>query len=108
MSQGSEAEAQIEALREQIRFHNRQYYVYDAPQIPDAEYDRLMRQLQVLEAEHPELLSDDSPTQRVGGEPLQGFAEVHHRVAMLSLDNAFKRKRSMSSIDGFAIAGAGG
>ncbi|EGW54903.1 NAD-dependent DNA ligase LigA [Candidatus Endoriftia persephonae] len=93
MSQGSEAEAQIEALREQIRFHNRQYYVYDAPQIPDAEYDRLMRQLQVLEAEHPELLSDDSPTQRVGGEPLQGFAEVHHRVAMLSLDNAFNAQK---------------
>jgi DNA ligase (NAD+) len=81
--------AQIEALRSQIEFHNRQYYVYDAPSIPDVEYDRLMRELQALEAEHPDLITADSPTQRVGDVPLAGFAEVAHRVPMLSLDNAF-------------------
>lgn len=78
-----------EQLREQIRLHNHRYYVLDDPQIPDAEYDRLMRELQALEAEHPELISADSPTQRVGAQPLSAFGEVQHEVPMLSLDNAF-------------------
>ncbi len=81
--------ARISQLRDEINFHNRQYYVYDDPQIPDAEYDRLMRELQALETEYPQLLDADSPSQRVGGEPLQGFQEVAHRLPMLSLDNAF-------------------
>ncbi len=76
-------------LRDQIRYHNYRYYVLDDPEIPDAEYDRLLRELQALEAEHPELISPDSPTQRVGAKPLAAFGEVRHEVPMLSLDNAF-------------------
>jgi DNA ligase (NAD+) len=78
-----------QALREQIAFHNYRYYVLDDPLIPDSEYDRLMAELQALEAKHPELVTPDSPTQRVGAAPLAEFAEVRHRVPMLSLDNAF-------------------
>ena len=78
-----------EQLREQIRFHNYRYYVLDDPQVPDAEYDRLLSELQALEAEHPDLVSADSPTQRVGAKPLSAFGEVKHEVPMLSLDNAF-------------------
>ncbi len=80
----------IEELREQIRYHNRRYYVEDAPEISDAEYDALYNELESLEAEHPELVTPDSPTQRVGGEPLEGFEEVRHAVPMLSLGNARK------------------
>ena len=82
-------EQRVEELREQIRFHNYRYYVLDDPQIPDAEYDRLLRELQTLEEAHPRLISADSPTQRVGAGPLSGFGEVRHEVPMLSLDNAF-------------------
>ncbi len=80
----------IEDLREQIRYHNRLYYVEDAPEISDAEYDALYSELESLEAEHPELVTPDSPTQRVGGEPLEGFEEVRHAIPMLSLANARK------------------
>ncbi|MFQ5642343.1 MAG: NAD-dependent DNA ligase LigA [Thiogranum sp.] len=76
-------------LREQIQLHNYRYYVLDDPQVPDAEYDRLLRELQDLEQAHPELLTEDSPTRRVGAEPLSAFGEVQHEVPMLSLDNAF-------------------
>ena len=79
----------IKQLREAIEFHNYRYYVLDDPEVPDAEYDRLMRELQALEAQYPELVAPDSPTQRVGGEALEGFEEVQHLVPMLSLDNAF-------------------
>ena len=89
MTSKAAAKKRIEALREQIRHHNYLYYVLDAPEIPDAEYDRLLRELQQLEAEHPELVTPDSPTQRVGAEPLKAFGEVRHEVPMLSLDNAF-------------------
>jgi len=85
----AEAQARAEALRQEIDFHNRQYYVYDDPKIPDAAFDRLMRELQQLEAKYPQLITADSPTQRVGGEPLKAFPEVAHRIPMLSLDNAF-------------------
>lgn len=78
-----------EELREQINLHNYRYYVLDDPQVPDSEYDRLMRELQGLEAQYPDLISADSPTQRVGAQPLDGFGEVQHQVPMLSLDNAF-------------------
>ena len=78
----------VETLRSEIGRHDYQYYVLDAPLIPDAEYDRLMRELQGLEAQYPELVTPDSPTQRVGAAPLEGFAEVRHALPMLSLDNA--------------------
>ncbi|MFA6921081.1 MAG: NAD-dependent DNA ligase LigA [Gallionella sp.] len=81
--------SRIEQLRAEIGQHNHQYYVLDAPTIPDVEYDRLFRELQALESAHPELLTLDSPTQRVGGTPLKFFAEVPHRTPMLSLNNAF-------------------
>jgi DNA ligase (NAD+) len=78
---------QIESLREKIRHHEYRYYVLDSPEISDAEFDGLMRQLQKLEAEHPELVTEDSPTRRVGGKPKEGFAKVRHSRPMLSLDN---------------------
>lgn len=77
------------ALREAIDNANYRYYVLDDPEIPDAEYDRLMRELEALEAEHPELATPDSPTHRVGARPASGFAEVRHVIPMLSLANAF-------------------
>lgn len=76
-------------LRQQIEHHNYCYYVLDDPQIPDAEWDRLLRELQTLEGQYPSLVTVDSPTQRVGAAPSDEFAEVRHRVPMLSLDNAF-------------------
>jgi len=86
-----EARREIESLREQIFYHDYRYYVLDSPEISDAEYDELMRRLRQLEAEFPELITPDSPTQRVGGQPLAGFQQVEHRLPMLSLDNAFSR-----------------
>jgi len=80
--------AQIEKLREKLRYHEHRYYVLDDPEISDAEFDRLLRQLQELEAAHPELVTPDSPTQRVGGQPREGFVPVGHRRPMLSLENA--------------------
>ena len=80
---------EAESLREQINYHNYRYYVLDDPEIPDVEYDRLMRQLEELEQAHPELITPDSPTQRVGAAPLDKFREVKHEIPMLSLGNAF-------------------
>ena len=80
----------IEALRERVRYHNRRYYIEDAPEISDAEYDALYKELEALEVEHPELVTPDSPTQRIGGETLEGFEEIRHAVPMLSLANARK------------------
>jgi len=77
--------ARVTALRREIERHNHAYYVLDAPTIPDAEYDRLFRELQALETEHPELVTPDSPTRRVGGKPLAGFSPVRHAVPMLSI-----------------------
>ncbi len=82
-------EKKIKLLRSTLERHNRLYYVEDAPEITDAEYDALFRELQALEAAHPELRSPDSPTQRVGGAPLAEFGEVRHRTPMLSISNAF-------------------
>jgi DNA ligase (NAD+) len=79
---------EIASLREQLRRHEHLYYVLDSPEVSDAEYDALMRRLQALEAEHPELITPDSPTQRVGGKPREGFVKVRHSSPMLSLDNA--------------------
>jgi DNA ligase (NAD+) len=83
------AAEQIEQLKAQIEDHNYQYYVLDNPTMPDAEYDRLMRQLMMLEEAHPELKTADSPSQKVGGIALDGFEKVTHEMPMLSLDNAF-------------------
>jgi DNA ligase (NAD+) len=79
------AQERADALRELLHHHNYQYYVLDAPEVPDAEYDRLFRELQELEAQYPALATPDSPTQRVGGKVLEGFAKVRHKVAMLSI-----------------------
>jgi len=90
MSSIEQAAKLIEKLREQIRQHDYQYYVLDAPTIPDSEYDRLFRELQTLENSHAELITADSPTQRIGGTPLKGFNSITHRMPMLSLNNAFE------------------
>jgi DNA ligase (NAD+) len=83
-----DAKSRIETLRAELRRHEHLYYVLDRPEISDAEFDRLMRELAALEAEHPEFASPDSPTQRVGGKPREGFVKVRHSMPMLSLDNA--------------------
>ena len=85
----SVAHKRADELRRLIELHNYRYYVLDDPEVPDAEYDRLMRQLESLEFDHPELITPDSPTQRVSGTPMAGFETVFHRVSMLSLSNAF-------------------
>jgi DNA ligase (NAD+) len=82
-------EQQLEKLREEIRRHEELYYVHDNPEISDREYDALLERLQELEQQHPELVTSDSPTQRVGGRPVEGFAQVVHRRPMLSLDNSY-------------------
>ena len=80
---------QIDKLRQDLRRYEYEYHVLDNPTIPDAEYDRLFHQLKALETAHPELITADSPTQRVGAKPLSGFAQIRHEIPMLSLDNAF-------------------
>jgi len=82
-------EQQLTELRTTLRHHEHLYHVMDAPEIPDAEYDRLMRELRELEAQHPDLITPDSPTQRVGAAPLTAFTQIRHEVPMLSLDNVF-------------------
>jgi DNA ligase (NAD+) len=89
MSGAAGVEQEIERLREELRHHEHLYYVMDAPVLTDAQYDGLMNRLKALEAEHPELVTADSPTQRVGGKPADGFQKVAHSRAMLSLDNAY-------------------
>src|SRR6202789_4595764 len=80
-------QAKTEALREKIRHHENLYYVLDAPELDDADFDALMRALKEIETKHPEWVTPDSPTQRVGGKPKEGFAKVAHSRSMLSLDN---------------------
>ena len=89
MAKTKSVEKEIEKLREEIRHHEELYYVLDNPEISDADYDALLEKLKNLELEHPELVTPDSPTQRVGGRPAEGFAEVVHRRPMLSLDNSY-------------------
>src|SRR5947209_13760979 len=84
--------SRVDSLRDEIRRHEHLYYVLDAPEISDAEYDQLMLELKRLEAEHPELITPDSPTQRVGGKPREGFVKVEHSRPMLSLDNAYNEQ----------------
>jgi DNA ligase (NAD+) len=87
--QASDVEARVHALREELISHNTAYYVNDAPVISDAQYDVLFQELLALEKQYPELATFDSPTQRVGGAPLDGFRKVQHSIPMLSLANAF-------------------
>ncbi|EIV8654932.1 NAD-dependent DNA ligase LigA [Vibrio parahaemolyticus] len=100
----------LEELKESLHYHAVRYYVEDNPEIPDAEYDRLMRELLEIEAQHPDLTTVDSPSQRVGGKPLSEFSQVTHEVPMLSLDNAFDdseldsfHKRAQDRIGGESI-----
>jgi len=87
-----DVEKKIESLREKIRHHEYRYYVLDQPSISDQEFDLLMQQLKDLEAEHPGLITPDSPTQRVGGKPREGFVKVRHSSPMLSLDNTYSEE----------------
>jgi DNA ligase (NAD+) len=86
------AKLRVEELRERINYHSYRYHVLDEPEVADVEYDQLVRELKKLEEEFPELITPDSPTQRVGATPADLFAPVHHRARMLSLDNAFSRE----------------
>src|SRR5256885_10325406 len=87
-----DTEKKIETLREKIRHHEHLYYVLDNPEISDLEFDKLMQELQQLEADNPKLITPDSPTQRVGGKPREGFVKVAHSIPMLSLDNAYSEE----------------
>lgn len=98
MPSAQTAAERIAELRSEIDAHNYRYYVLDEPSVPDAEYDRLFKELRALEAEHPELVTPESPTQRVGGEALAAFGQVRHEVPMLSLGNAFE-EQDLSDFD---------
>ena len=89
MSTSSKLLQELASLRDQINHHNYLYHSLDSPEILDVEFDQMFQRLKNIEAEHPELVSDDSPTQRVGSAPLEGFSQVTHERPMLSLDNAF-------------------
>ena len=104
----------VQELRKDIELHNYYYYTLDAPIIPDAEYDKLFRELQELEQRHPELITPDSPTQRIGAAALKQFSQIHHRTPMLSLGNAFdaaeveafdRRVRQILDVDEAGIRG---
>src|SRR3984957_6408432 len=86
------AAARVAELKETLERYNYRYHALDDPEVPDSEYDQLMLELRALEGEHPELLTPDSPTQRVGAAPVAAFGAVKHRLAMLSLDNAFSEE----------------
>src|SRR5690554_4878463 len=94
MSEATSPDRRIAELRRVISEHDYRYHVLDQPTVADAQYDRLMRELQALEAEHPELASEDSPTRRVGARPDTGFAQVEHELPMLSLANAFEHAQA--------------
>src|ERR1700757_4352 len=92
MPAAKDVEKKIETLREKIRHHEYLYYVLDNPEISDQDFDRLMQQLKDLETENPSLITPDSPTQRVGGKPREGFVKVRHSSPMLSLDNTYSEE----------------
>src|SRR5712671_5356139 len=85
-------EQRLKELRDAIRHHEERYYIHDDPEISDAEFDALLHELEQLEADHPDLVTVDSPTQRVAGRPIEGFDTVRHLVPMLSLDNAYNEE----------------
>src|SRR5204862_6188326 len=95
MTHSDETAGRAAALREQLERASHEYYVLDRPSLPDAEYDRLFRELQAIEATHPELRTPDSPTLRVGAEPVSAFRKYRHVVPMLSLANAFSDDERM-------------
>ncbi len=92
MTSRRDAEKRLQALRRELQRHSHLYYVLDAPEVTDSEYDRLTRELNALEAAYPDLVTPDSPSQRVGAAPASEFGEVRHAVPMLSLDNAFSQE----------------
>lgn len=102
-----QARLRAEQLRKEIRHHNHLYYVLDQPELSDAEYDALYRELLRLEEQFPELVSPDSPTRRVGGQPLKAFGQVRHRIPLLSLDNAFNAEE-LRAFDGRVRQNLGG
>ena len=104
----ADAAQRLAELREQIRRHDYLYYVESRPEVSDAEYDALVGELRALEAQFPELVTPDSPTQRVGGQPVEAFRPVQHRVPMLSLDNATtaEQVREFAARLGRALPGA--
>ena len=108
MTSKAEVARRVDELRELIRHHDFLYYVENRPEISDAEYDRLARDLRALEETHPDLITPDSPTQRVAGQPVEVFASVEHKVAMLSLDNAVEpaELREFEARLGRALPGA--
>ncbi len=89
MEAAAASKQQAEKLREQINYHNFRYYVLDSPELSDSEYDRLMQELKKLEEQYPELVTADSPTQRVGAAPVEAFGVVNHPQPLLSLANSF-------------------
>src|SRR5438067_3755182 len=99
-------EQRLKELRDAIRHHEEQYYIHSAPEISDEQFDTLLHELEKLEAEHPDLVTPDSPTQRVGGRLVEGFATVEHLVPMLSLDNAYNEEE-LRAFDERVRRGAG-
>src|SRR6516162_598026 len=96
----------ITELRELVRHHEERYYIQSAPEVSDEEFDKLLHELERLEAEYPDLITPDSPTQRVAGRPIEGFATVEHLVPMLSLDNAYNEEE-LRAFDERVRKGAG-
>ena len=88
---------ELESLRREIRRHDELYYQQAKPEISDQQYDALLRKLADLEQAHPELITPDSPTQRVGGKPLQSFASVRHAIAMISIDNTYHENPAVNT-----------
>src|SRR6266852_2900986 len=99
-------EERLRELRDAIRHHEERYYIHNDPEISDQEFDDLLHELERLEAEHPDLVTPDSPTQRVGGRTVEGFPTVEHVVAMLSLDNAYNEEE-LRAFDERVRKGAG-
>src|SRR6185436_9019171 len=99
-------EERLKELREAIRHHEERYYILNDPEISDEEFDALLHELERLEAEHPDLITSDSPTQRVAGKPSEGFATVEHLTQMLSLDNAYNEEE-LRAFDERVRKGAG-
>src|SRR5262249_19543818 len=102
----SSPEQRLKELRDAIRHHEERYYIHNAPEIADEEFDRLLHELERLEADYPDLVTPDSPTQRVAGRPTDGFPTVEHLMPMLSLDNAYNEEE-LRSFDERVRRGAG-
>ena len=99
----SSTQRRVEQLRAELNEHNYHYYVNDDPQIPDVEYDRLLRELVDIETQFPDCVTADSPTQRVGDKPLSSFQQITHELPMLSLDNAFNDEEMQAFVHGQSI-----